>query len=67
MTPNSATAKDIRTGVSPMQHRHYATIAAIIREMPHDSREFTAQWFANRLHDMNPKFDRARFMRACEA
>ena len=36
LTPATALRKDRTTGVADMQHRHFTTIAAIIRDMPAD-------------------------------
>ena len=74
LTPESATRKDKTSGLGEMQHRHFATIAAIIRGMDKvhnqeqgliDIREDVAEHFADRLAWSNPRFDRARFLRAC--
>jgi uncharacterized membrane-anchored protein len=52
-----------------MQHRHFATIAAIIREMANGQDEnlrgIVAFAFARELAATNPRFDRDRFLRAC--
>lgn len=57
-----------------MEHRHFATVAAIIRSMPTvhngehgfiDVRQEVAEHFADALTATNTKFDRARFLRAC--
>lgn len=74
LTPESATRKDKTSGLGEMQHRHFATVAAIIRGMDKvhnqehgfiDIREDVAEHFANELARTNPRFDRARFLRAC--
>jgi hypothetical protein len=65
LSTSAATRKDVSTGISEMQHRHFSTIAEIIRDMPEPQREFTLQWFVDRLGETNPKFDRTRFVRAC--
>lgn len=67
LTSEAALRKDRTTGLSPMQHRHFATIATIIAEgssCPIE-RESVAYMFADRLSETNPNFDRDRFMRAC--
>lgn len=70
LTPESAARKD-RTQPSgdAMQHRHFATIAAIIRsyrpETVASEADAIAEHFANELARTNPRFDRARFLRAC--
>lgn len=70
----AARRKDQRTGKSIMQHRHFATVAAIIKNMDKvhnqeqgfiDIREDVAYHFAAELASTNPKFDRARFIAAC--
>ena len=61
----SALRKDHTSGLGPLQHRHFATIAAIIREAHVADQEGMAHHFARLLRGTNPKFDRARFLRAC--
>lgn len=67
LKPETAQRKDLTAGIGDMQHRHFATIATIIREMKPDvyGPEEVAQEFAERLRATNPKFDRARFLLAC--
>ena len=73
LTKDTAHRKDLNAGIGEMQHRHFATIATIIREMPenldylfsHVDRENTAEYFAERLAQTNPRFDRRRFLLAC--
>lgn len=62
----TAMRKDVNSGLGEMQHRHFATIATIIRAMPDDlfSRG-VANHFAEMLKETNPRFDRARFLKAC--
>lgn len=53
---------------SSMEHRHFATIAAILRDMPvrwGKRRKDIAEHFADRLATTNPRFDRSRFFAAC--
>lgn len=67
LTTKSALSKDRRTGLSPMQHRHFATIATIIRNYGFDGspgRTILANHFADELAGTNPNFDRGRFLRA---
>ena len=68
LTTEAATRKDRRTGLSDMQHRHFATVAEIIWSSFSDrgtySKEDIAREFADRLKATNPKFDRKRFLRA---
>lgn len=69
LTAESALRKDrTRPSGDAMQHRHFAVIADIIAKAdfrPHIKAEI-ARTFADRLRATNPKFDRARFLRACE-
>ena len=74
LTTESALRKDKTTEAS-LEHRHFATIAAIIASMEKipnqehgfiDAREDVAEHFADKLAVTNPNFDRARFLRACE-
>lgn len=67
MTEATARKDKINAGAI-LQHRHFATIAAIIADHPGPSatvRRQMATHFANGLSNTNPKFDRARFLRAC--
>lgn len=59
-----------------MQRRHYELIAEAIKELPAQVRSSSieqgdelhtqiALHFGRRLHTTNPKFDKARFLRAC--
>lgn len=63
----TALNKDRTTsGRDVFQHRHFAEIARIIHALPAQPvRWATAEHFADYLADSNPRFDRARFMRAC--
>jgi len=72
LTTAGALAKDRTQPTAPsFQHRHYAEIARIIRGMfPHATTDApyqrkVAQHFAAELAHTNPRFDRARFLRAC--
>lgn len=72
LKPQAAHRKDLTAGIGPMEHRHFATVATIIREMgdgamPVDraTREMVAYHFAERLRETNPNFDKGRFLRAC--
>ncbi len=74
LSTSAASAKDRRTGSAPMQHRHFTTIAEIIRDMKKvyngehgfiDVREDVAEELANALARTNPRFDRERFLSAC--
>lgn len=66
LSTKAAARKDIRTGKSEMQHRHFATVAAILRMLPLDThtQEIVVNHFADELADCNPKFDRHRFFKA---
>lgn len=68
LTAQSALRKD-RTNAfaSSMEHRHFATIAAIIAELRDEDRQAMADFFAERLCNTNPRFDRKRFLAACNA
>ncbi len=65
LTRESAKRKDITTGRAPMEHRHFATIATVLRNLSAD--RLTCEAWADELAPCNPKFDRERFLRACEA
>ena len=67
----SANRKDLNTakhGVE-LQHRHFSFIAATIAEVSDSNRlrSFMAEHFANACAATNPRFDRARFLKACGA
>lgn len=68
LSPDVAARKDARTGKSEMQHRHFATVAAIIASLPHGAKiqRQVAEHFADELRTTNPKFDRRRFLQACD-
>jgi len=74
LTSAAALRKDTANASSDMQHRHFATVAALIKSLPTvhngeqgfiDVRQDVAAHFANGLARTNPRFDRARFLRAC--
>lgn len=72
LTKDTAHRKDLNAGLGDMQHRHFATVATIIREMGEGAmpvsravHEMIAHHFAHRLSGTNPKFDRRRFLLAC--
>ena len=56
---NSAKEKDT------MQHRHFAVVAGIIKDMPANQRQAVAEHFASGLRSANSKFNKARFLKAC--
>ena len=67
LTTASALRKDKRTRAQ-LQHRHFATIADIIRRMDDGAPwpvEDIQTHFADHLADTNPRFDRQRFLNAC--
>ena len=67
LTTAAAHRKDLIASLGDMQHRHFATIAAIIREsVADDMQDEVARVFSNRLHETNPKFDADRFLKACK-
>lgn len=66
LTVATAYGKDTRSGMCPMQHRHFAAIATVIREGGFGThRDTIAREFAARLRNANPAFDRERFLKAC--
>lgn len=70
LTLQSALHKD-KTTTAELQHRHFAFIANVIAKMPthaamlRTQQRSTALAFADACAGSNPKFDRARFLRAC--
>lgn len=72
LKPAAALRKDQTNAGSSMEHRHFATVAAIIKGMRRvgDSTsnfdaDHVAHHFADELAPTNPRFDRARFLKAC--
>lgn len=74
LSTHAAASKDRRTEAVKLEHRHFATIAGIIRQMDKvhngehgfiDIREDVAEEFAAALARTNPRFDRERFLSAC--
>lgn len=70
LSAQTATRKDRNAGYCDMEHRHFATIAAIIREMrgaetAENTVDHVAEHFARELAKTNPRFDRRRFLVAC--
>lgn len=63
LSPTAALNKDRTTGKAEMQHRHFATIAAILTNMKAD--KATCERWASELAPTNGNFDRTRFLRAC--
>lgn len=64
LSPKAALAKDKATAGARLQHRHFATIAAIISYLNPDIREDVAVHFAHHLRHTNERFDMERFLRA---
>lgn len=70
LSTDAATRKD-KTTKTELQHRHFAFIAAVIASMPDHAPSLRAQKascataFADACQGSNPRFERARFMRAC--
>ena len=61
-----------------MERRHFELIARVIRDLPEsstlknidsrvDGRDHAAMRFADALANTNPRFDRAKFLKACGA
>lgn len=46
--------------------RHYEEIANLIKDLPYEMRFVVAQRFANYLEYDNPRFDRDKFLKACQ-
>lgn len=70
LTPESALCKDkidaVRDMSGTLQHRHFSIIAGIVAEIADTAeREKIARLFADKLCSTNPRFDHARFLRAC--
>lgn len=66
LSTEAATKKDRRTPSSvTMEHRHFAFIADVISGLSGRERQKMAELFADRCASTNGRFDRARFMRAC--
>jgi hypothetical protein len=73
LSTQTAHGKDISTGGGSVdfQHRHFAKIAAILKsiddrdELSEDHMAMVVETFAKALATTNPKFDNARFVKAC--
>lgn len=74
LTKESALRKDRTNGASAtLEHRHFAFIAATLKDLalgpglPESQAQwmYTVQAFADACASSNPRFDRARFLRAC--
>lgn len=65
LKPDAALRKDRATSAT-LEHRHFAEIARIIAALPGaKERARSAHHFAGHLRHTNPRFDYARFLRAC--
>lgn len=66
LTTESALRKDERTSAT-LEHRHFAFIAQTIAKINNAGyRTDVAVHFADELPRTNPRFDRARFLKACK-
>jgi hypothetical protein len=63
----AAQRKDARNAKSAMQHRHFATVAAIIAtlQLKEPALSHVIRHFTDELAGTNERFDRARFIAAC--
>jgi hypothetical protein len=50
-----------------MQARHFCLIADVVKHLDGTARDVAAEAFANALANTNPKFNRERFLTACDA
>lgn len=73
LTPRSALNKDRTSGKGELQHRHFATIAAILADLDGENSGVSrgqhrdiCEHFADHLAETNPRFDRDRFLAACD-
>lgn len=65
LTPKAASRKDAMGGeAAAFQHRHYAFVAKVIRDQDVTHSYALACTFADAFQ-RNPRFDRARFLKAC--
>lgn len=65
ITHITANRKDLNAKTARFEHRHFATVAAIIRNMPAQGRADIARQFARELRTTNPRFQASRFLAAC--
>lgn len=71
LSKTAATRKDVNASYAPMQHRHFATVAKIIRKLhreggvSHSMAALIADHFAWELAETNANFDKSRFIAAC--
>lgn len=71
LTIESAARKDAANAhAATFEHRHFATVAAIIKDlrtfMPSKAHDTMTAHFADAMARTNPRFDRRRFLAACE-
>ncbi|QDH50371.1 hypothetical protein [Caulobacter phage KcrB] len=67
LSTKAAANKDRRTHTADFQHRHFATLARIIRDAPDSfDRNALAVYFAAELSRTNSNFNTARFLDACK-
>lgn len=67
LTQKSAHRKDLTSGTNAvLEHRHFAFIAATISGIMNDAERLkTALLFADTCGHSNARFDRKRFLKAC--
>ncbi|RWI90541.1 MAG: hypothetical protein EOR22_23655 [Mesorhizobium sp.] len=63
----TANRKDLIAKTARFEHRHFATIARIIRDIPARGGDQLniARHFARELRGTNPRFQASRFLAAC--
>lgn len=72
LTAESAARKD-KTNArgATFEHRHFAALADMLARLHsvngEKNRTWVCEYFANELANTNPRFDRARFLAACNA
>ena len=73
LSAKAAFAKDRTTGKARMEHRHFATVAAVLDSIPatilpdHTQRVALVEFFATELSTTNPNFSYERFRKAALA
>ena len=72
LTIESASRKDKTSAKgATFEHRHFAALADMLANLhsvgDEPTRTWVAQYFADELAKTNPRFDRARFLHACNA
>lgn len=66
LTKQAAHRKDTRSAPATFTHQHFRKVAEIIRQIPEAYRVECAARFGEALAATNPKFDRHRFLMACQ-